>query len=149
MNGETFRGNYDAPVLLLAKMGNISYPDDPEWNVYNFGTNSSVRIIMHNETPLAHPMHLHGHNFWVLAEGVGQWDGTIVNPGNPQRRDVQMLQAGTTESPGYLVIEYLANNPGVWPLHCHISWYVPLSFKPLYSVTFPPTSSESILILHL
>ena len=123
MNGESFRGNYDIPILLLAKMGNTSYPGDPEWNVYNFGTNSSVRIIMRNKSPLAHPMHLHGHVFWVLAEGVGQWDGSITNPENPQRRDVQLLQPGTEETPGYLVIEFLANNPGVWPLHCHISWY--------------------------
>lgn len=40
VNGQTFRGNYNAPVLLLANMGNATYP--PEWNVYNYGTNGSV-----------------------------------------------------------------------------------------------------------
>ena len=122
MNGVSFRGNYNAPVLLLAKLGNTSYPNDPEWNVYNYGTNSSVRIIVYNESPLAHPMHLHGHNFWVLAEGNGTWNGAVTNPLNPQRRDTQLVQAGTPDSPAYIVIEFLANNPGVWPLHCHISW---------------------------
>lgn len=122
INGESFRGNYDHPVLLLAKLGNISYPDNPEWNVYNFGSNSSVRFIIINNTTFAHPMHLHGHNFWVLAEGNGTWNGTVTNPDNPQRRDVQLLQGGTPDSPGYLVIEILADNPGVWPLHCHIAW---------------------------
>ena len=43
MNGESFRANYNNPLLLLANLGNTSYPDDPEWNVYNFGTNSSIR----------------------------------------------------------------------------------------------------------
>ena len=128
MNGVSFRGNYDHPILLLANLGNTSYPDDPEWNVYNFGNNNSVRIIMKNEIPAAHPMHLHGHNFNVLAEGVGEWDGTITHIQNTQRRDVQILQpAGVVNGaivPSYLVIQYNTDNPGVWPLHCHIAWHV-------------------------
>lgn len=69
-------------------------------------------------------MHLHGHNFWVVAEGVGEWNGT-VNSINPQRRDTQILQAAETGTgPGYLVLEFNADNPGVWPFHCHIAWHV-------------------------
>ena len=64
-------------------------------------------------------MHLHGHNFWVLAEGTGDWDGTITNPQNPQRRDTQLMPAGSTSVPSYLVLEWNTDNPGVWPLHCH------------------------------
>ncbi len=64
-------------------------------------------------------MHLHGHNFWVLAEGIGAWDGTITNPSNPQRRDTQLMVAGTPDVPSYLVLEWAADNPGVWPFHCH------------------------------
>lgn len=123
MNNQSFRGNYDSPVLLLTKAGNTSYPYNPEWNVYNFGTNSSIRLVIRNMTPLSHPMHLHGHVFWVLAEGMGEWDGsTVNNSNNPQRRDVQMMPAGNETMPSYLVIEFLAQNPGVWSFHCHISW---------------------------
>ena len=68
-------------------------------------------------------MHLHGHNFWVVAEGVGQWNGT-ANTINPQRRDTQMIQPAEGDQPGYLVLEFNADNPGVWPLHCHIAWHV-------------------------
>ncbi|KAF6223198.1 hypothetical protein HO133_000040 [Letharia lupina] len=124
MNGESFRGNYDHPILVLANQGNVSYPLDPEWNVYNFGTNSSVRIIVQNTFPASHPMHLHGHNFNVLAEGVGTWDGTITHQHNTQRRDVQLVQPGTASAPGYLVLQYDTDNPGVWPFHCHIAWHV-------------------------
>ena len=120
MNNESFRANYDHPILLLANLGNTSYPYDPQWNVYNFGNNNSVRIIVKNEIPAAHPMHLHGHNFFVLAEGKGTWDGTIAHGQNPQRRDVQLLQPG----PSYLVLQYDTDNPGVWPFHCHIAWHV-------------------------
>ncbi|CAF9905675.1 hypothetical protein IMSHALPRED_003923 [Imshaugia aleurites] len=124
MNGVSFRGNYDHPVLILANQGNVSYPDDPEWNVYNFGDNSSVRIIVQNEFPAPHPMHLHGHNFNVLAEGVGTWDGQIVHQQNTQRRDVQLVQGGSASAPGYIVLQYQTDNPGVWPFHCHIAWHV-------------------------
>ncbi|MCJ1354255.1 MAG: hypothetical protein MMC33_004242 [Icmadophila ericetorum] len=125
MNGESFRANYDNPLLLLANLGNTSYPDDPQWNVYNFGKNTSIQIVLNNLIGAAHPIHLHGHNYWVLSEGQGPWDGTIQgNPSNPQRRDVQILQPGSASNPSHLVIEFEADNPGVWPLHCHIAWHV-------------------------
>ncbi|KAL8747883.1 MAG: hypothetical protein Q9184_007539, partial [Pyrenodesmia sp. 2 TL-2023] len=92
MNGQTFRANYDHPVFLLAAAGNTSYPNDPQWNVYNFGNNASVRVIINNDFPALHPMHLHGHNFFVLAEGQGTWDGKITNFPNTQRRDVHIVQ---------------------------------------------------------
>ena len=68
-------------------------------------------------------MHLHGHNFWVVAEGVGEWNGTVYSD-TPQRRDTQLLLPGTATEPGYLVIQFTADNPGVWPFHCHIAWHV-------------------------
>jgi len=119
MDGSAFRANYNNPVLLLSNAGNNSYPFDPQWNVYNFGSNSSVRFIFLNKSPAPHPMHIHGHNMFILNEGVGQWDGTIINPENPQRRDTQQLVTG-----GFMVAQIDMDNPGVWPFHCHISWHV-------------------------
>lgn len=121
MDGYTFRPDNDQPMLLLARIGNTSYPN-PEWNVYNYGFNSSMRIILLNSNPIPHPMHMHGHDFWVLAEGAGAWDGVITRPNNPQRRDTQMVGAGTPDKPAYIVLEVEANNAGVWPLHCHVAW---------------------------
>jgi hypothetical protein len=139
MNGVSFRGDYNAPILLLANTGNDSYPYDPEvgfllllpahstnpfqWNVYNFGSNSSVRFIINNPTVASHPIHLHGHNFFVLAAGApgaGNWPGgALTNPHNPQRRDVQVVPANS-----YIVLQMTSDNPGAWPLHCHIAWHV-------------------------
>ena len=124
MNGQSFRVNYDNPILLLSNMGNNSYPQHPEWNVYNFGSNSSVRLIVRNFVGAIHPMHLHGHNFFVLAQGTGDWDGRITNVNNPQRRDVQLLPGGSSTSPGYIVLQWNQDNPGTWPFHCHIAWHV-------------------------
>lgn len=82
------------PLLLLANLGNTTYPS--EWNVYNFHSAPSIRIVLRNLVYVprgSHPMHLHNHNFWVVAEGVGEWDGTVDNV-NPQRRDTQILRPG-------------------------------------------------------
>ncbi|KAL3419927.1 laccase-1 precursor [Phlyctema vagabunda] len=117
-DGTSFRANFNNPILLLANQGNFSY--QPEWNVKNFGSNKTIRVVVTNRSPVAHPMHLHGHNMQILAEGPGDWDGTtIVRPSNPQRRDVQQLRAN-----GYMVMQYDTDNPGVWPFHCHIAWHV-------------------------
>ncbi|CAG8948674.1 hypothetical protein HYFRA_00001794 [Hymenoscyphus fraxineus] len=124
VNNSTFRTNYNNPLLLLTNLGNTSYPDNPEWNVYNFHKNSSMRLVLQNVWATPHPMHLHGHDFWVLAEGKGDWDGEVTNPDNPMRRDTHLMMPGTPDEPSYLVIEWKADNPGVWPLHCHTSLHV-------------------------
>ena len=45
------------------------------------------------------------------------WDGTITNPTNPQRRDVQMLLPGN-----FIVVQWNQDNPGAWSFHCHTAW---------------------------
>jgi len=143
-DGVSFRGDYNSPTLLLAKAGNLTFPEI--WNVKNLGSNTSVRIIVENKTPAAHPIHLHGHNFYVLHEGDGTWDGTsIVNANNPMRRDVQMVRGN-----GHLVIQFDSNNPGVWPFHCHIAWHASGGFfsqlvvqpDKIRSLNFPSTSAQ-------
>ncbi|KAL2016587.1 hypothetical protein VTK56DRAFT_3288 [Thermocarpiscus australiensis] len=62
-------------------------------------------------------MHLHGHNFYILHEGPGAWDGTVVRPPNPHRRDVYLVRATR-----HLVLQF-DGNPGVWAFHCHITWH--------------------------
>ncbi|UPL01463.1 hypothetical protein LCI18_012397 [Fusarium solani-melongenae] len=122
LGGVDFRANYNSPTLLLSKLGNHSFEE--EWNVRNLGDAKSVRVNVINKTPVAHPMHLHGFNMYVLHEGPGTWDGTIINEHNPLRRDVVQLQGN-----GHLVIQFdAAKNPGVWPFHCHIAWHVSAGF---------------------
>jgi FtsP/CotA-like multicopper oxidase with cupredoxin domain len=70
---------------------------------------------------------LHGHNFQILATGYGTWDGVITNPSNPTRRDVAMLERAKQTSkgiiPAYTVIQFFTDNPGLWPMHCHVAWH--------------------------
>ncbi|KAI8297329.1 hypothetical protein K4K59_003506 [Colletotrichum sp. SAR11_240] len=72
--------------------------------------------------PVAHPMHLHGHDFALLAQGKNSSklasNEVTLKFDNPPRRDVALLPAG-----GYLVVAFKADNPGSWLFHCHIAWH--------------------------
>ena len=92
----------------------------------------------------SHPMHLHGHQFHVVAIRYGSyhengtlrsrntdiscsddphcslpsWNGPApsFNINNKTvRKDTVIVPGG-----GYVVIQFLSNNPGFWFLHCHI-----------------------------
>ena len=82
--------------------------------------NSSERKIYKIQAPVAHPIHVHGHDFVVLATGTEEYDPKKVelNLNNPPRRDVALLPVN-----GYLVIAFEINNPGAWLMHCHIAWH--------------------------
>lgn len=80
-----------------------------------------MRLVLYNAFPVTHTMHLHGHaDFQILAEGVGRWDGGIVQAENPVRRDSVQMHMGFPGRPSYVVIQYEADNPGAWSLHCHV-----------------------------
>lgn len=139
MNNSSFRADWDSPILLSAAQGKSQFPT--QQNVYRYSRvneRQTIRLILHSiAAPLPHPIHLHGHDFWVLAEGYGEWDGSIVRPSNPQRRDVHLMDkalpptggtvatsGGPPGTPYFIVIELEADNPGVWPMHCHIAWHL-------------------------
>ncbi|TKA33408.1 hypothetical protein B0A54_14105 [Friedmanniomyces endolithicus] len=113
-------GDYNDPILYEAKLGNTDN-FTTQRQVYDMGNSTVLRLILTSVGfPASHPMHIHGHNMQILAEGVGSWDGTtIVNPSNPMRRDTQIIRPN-----GYLVVQIELNNPGVWAFHCHVAWHI-------------------------
>jgi FtsP/CotA-like multicopper oxidase with cupredoxin domain len=60
---------------------------------------------------MAHPMHLHGHAFRVLAVGVD-------TPNAPLRDTVVVWPKGKVS------MEFVAYNPGEWFFHCHNIWHL-------------------------
>lgn len=121
----TFRANFtDTPLLLSASNGVTDFSAHPEYNIHTYDA-KHIRLVLYNTFPTAHTMHLHGHaDFWILDEGMGQWNGKIVQPSNPIRRDSAQMRMGWPENPSYLVIQFEADNPGVWSLHCHLTIHV-------------------------
>jgi FtsP/CotA-like multicopper oxidase with cupredoxin domain len=133
LNGQTGRVNYNMPALKIADLNNYT-TWDPELNVIDTGNHSVVRIVFENQKAdpmdvnfwnqtFAHPIHLHGHDFQILSFGSGKWDGTIAVESNPVRRDTAILPPN-----GHLAIQFTTDNPGVWPIHCHVAWHVSQGF---------------------
>ena len=68
-----------------------------------------VRLRFINTTDEYHPMHLHGHVFSVLSK-----DGKPIT-GSPVHLDSVLVGPHETWEVGFL-----ADNPGLWMLHCHV-----------------------------
>ena len=74
-------------------------------------TGDRVRVRFANVSMDSHPIHFHGHRWWVTETDGGQipesgwWPETTVN-----------VPPGTTRT-----VEFVADNPGDWALHCHKS----------------------------
>ncbi|KAF4487290.1 Dihydrogeodin oxidase [Colletotrichum fructicola] len=83
---------------------------------------NSTHNIYKKQAPVAHPMHIHGHDFVILAQSTKEFNGTVEIDektfDNPARRDVALLPVD-----GYLLIAFQINNPGIWLMHCHIAWH--------------------------
>ncbi|HET7541639.1 MAG TPA: copper oxidase [Polyangiaceae bacterium] len=78
-------------------------------------TGDRVRVRIGNLSAMDHhPIHLHGHYFKVAATDGGrlpfsaQWTETTV-----------LVPVGSTRD-----IEFIADAPGDWPLHCHMTHHV-------------------------
>jgi FtsP/CotA-like multicopper oxidase with cupredoxin domain len=73
-----------------------AYPDADPLQVR---PDEHVRIRMTNQSPVIHPMHLHGH-FFQVGDAIKD---TVMVPGHR----------------GQVTIDFHADNPGRWLFHCH------------------------------
>jgi len=120
----------------------------PEWNTFTFngrifpyteplmvkkGEKVLIRVI-NASTDTVHPMHLHGHNYEVVAR-----DGNPL-PAN-RRRNVETMHPGET-----MDILVTADNPGPWLFHCHNVHHAAAGMVTLfqYEGVDPVTSIEEI-----
>lgn len=109
------RGN---PTLLQVYNGDMSFSNSS--NVITLPQNQWSYIVIETSDDVTHPIHLHGHDFYILAQGNGTYNSSDISTlVNPPRRDTAMLPAT-----GYLVLAFQSNNPGAWLMHCHIGWHV-------------------------
>jgi FtsP/CotA-like multicopper oxidase with cupredoxin domain len=70
-----------------------------------------VRIRIANLTMDSHPMHIHGHRFFVTGTEAGPIQHSAWIP-----ESTVNVPVGTTRD-----IEFVADNPGDWAFHCHKS----------------------------
>ncbi len=78
-------------------------------------TGDRVRIRFGNLSAMDHhPMHLHGHHFRVTAT-----DGDAIPRSAQWPETTVLVSVGQTRE-----IELIADAPGDWPLHCHMTHHV-------------------------
>jgi FtsP/CotA-like multicopper oxidase with cupredoxin domain len=109
--------DYADPTLGYLMDSNTSYPKT--YNVIDLNAEGSWNYWLvwtgANTIPLDHPIHLHGHDFFVIGQGNGPYNegSANLNWKNPVRRDVATLPAG-----GWLALAFASNNAGVWLCVC-------------------------------
>ncbi|KAM3430332.1 hypothetical protein MY4824_007744 [Beauveria thailandica] len=89
-----------------------------------------VDLVINNLDDGSHPIHLHGHSFYILssfrAEGRAGWGSyNPYDPASVLRQPLNLqspLIKDTVNVPrrGHVVLRVLADNPGLWMLHCHM-----------------------------
>lgn len=89
-----------------------------------------VELILNdfgNSGNTGHPIHLHGHTFWIMGVG-GLYSGPFVEEIH-RRTLVPVTRRETTSllAQSWLVLRFRADNPGVWFLHCHIAHHLEIA----------------------
>ncbi|QEX21277.1 copper oxidase [Hypericibacter adhaerens] len=70
-----------------------------------------IEVALVNQTMMAHPMHLHGHMFQVVAIDGERLAGAV--------RDTVLVPPGRSVG-----IAFDADNPGRWAFHCHHMYHM-------------------------
>ncbi len=80
-----------------------------------------------------HPIHLHGHTFYVTGTEGGRQPEALWGPGNT-------VLVGVAQARD---VEFVANNPGDWMVHCHLPHHMMNSMSDLMSERMMTTSALS------
>ncbi|KAK0644590.1 laccase [Cercophora newfieldiana] len=155
VNNSAITVNWDKPTLEFVQQGNASYPTKE--NVITIPESSEWSFwLVQNMSPIPHPIHLHGHDFFILGRSRAlenplapgsrpvifnrDTDIGALKFDNPPRRDATMLPGF-----GWLSVAFKNDNPGAWLFHCHVAWHVSQGL----SVLFVERASEIPKVMDL
>ena len=74
-----------------------------------FRYNERVRVVLVNDSMMAHPIHLHGHFFEVVTGNPGR---------HPRKHTVNVLPGGK------VAFDFTADERGDWAFHCHLLYHM-------------------------
>ncbi|GLJ56936.1 hypothetical protein SUGI_1275820 [Cryptomeria japonica] len=128
---------------------NTTFPDNPPFPFNYTGTppnntqtlndtrvevlpfNTSVQLVL-QDTSIAtfesHPLHLHGFNFFIVGQGMGNYNAS-TDPSNFNLVDPPERNTVGVPSGGWVALRFLADNPGVWFMHCHLELHTSWGLK--------------------
>jgi suppressor of ftsI len=140
-------GNYTCNIEwnvppAKAKMNEDSTPATVNWilkdnatgkqlnrsnNILEMKLGDIKKIRLYNDPnsahPMQHPIHIHGMRFLILDQ-----DGKVNN--NLGWKDTVLVPTGSTVD-----ILLIADNPGLWHMHCHIAEHLGASMETVIKVT--------------
>ncbi|GJN25639.1 hypothetical protein PR202_gb13492 [Eleusine coracana subsp. coracana] len=144
--------NFTDPMLIPVVPGGELERLEPSrkaTTVRRFAHNATVEVVFQSTATMqsdSNPMHLHGHDFFVLAQGHGNYD-----PVRDVRRYnlVDPLLKNTVQVPrlGWAAIRFVADNPGAWFLHCHFEFHIAMGMSTItlsLSLHFSSPSAASL-----
>lgn len=74
-----------------------------------------VRVRLMNFSPIQHhPVHMHGHTFWVTGHEGARMPTSAWVP-----RNTELVAVAQSSN-----FEFIANNPGDWMFHCHMTHHM-------------------------
>jgi manganese oxidase len=94
--------------------------------------NDRVRLRFINLGMDHHPIHVHGHTFVVTGTEAGRQPQSTWGPGNT-------VLVGVAQSRD---VEFVANNPGDWMIHCHLPHHM---MNQMSSLAGPMTRGSSAM----
>ncbi|MGH9561239.1 MAG: multicopper oxidase domain-containing protein, partial [Terracidiphilus sp.] len=92
------------------------YPHEKEFVLQ---TGARYRIVFHNRTDDAHPLHLHRHTFELVDVNGKKTSGIM--------KDTVIVPLY-----GRATVDFVANQPGLTLFHCHIQQHMDYGFKALF-----------------
>nr|GEV70642.1 laccase-3 like [Tanacetum cinerariifolium] len=118
----------------------------PGTKLYKLKFGSQVQIVLQDTAIVStedHPVHLHGYHFYIVGQGFGNFnpetDTAMFNLIDPPQRNTVNVPVG-----GWSVIRFVADNPGVWLMHCHIDSHLTWGFGMSFVVENGPGRLQSI-----
>ncbi|KAG4989876.1 hypothetical protein AAZX31_11G241500 [Glycine max] len=90
--------------------------------VLMFDYNEVVELVWQGTSALTaenHGMHLHGFSFFVVGVGTGNFNN-VTDPKSYNLIDPPEVNTIGLPKDGWLAMRFVANNPGVWFMHCHL-----------------------------
>ncbi|KAM5556770.1 laccase-12 [Rosa sericea] len=117
------------PPLQFDYTGNVSqslWQPNSGTKGYPLKYGSRVQVVLQDTSIVTsenHPVHLHGYDFYILAEGFGNFnaktDTKKFNLVDPPMRNTVAVPVN-----GWAVIRFVADNPGAWLMHCHLDVHI-------------------------
>ncbi|EXB78522.1 hypothetical protein L484_011146 [Morus notabilis] len=138
------------PPLQFDYTGNVPrglWQPSTGTKLYKLKYGSSVQIVLQDTSIVTtedHPMHLHGYHFYVVGSGFGNFNPqtdpakfNLIDP--PQRNTI-----GTPPG-GWVAIRFIADNPGIWLMHCHLDAHIVLGLAMAFLVENGVGASQSVI----